>query len=491
MTDSDSDSPPPSSSSGSSMESDLLPHEKILSGETWQQCVRRCNYKRCSMKEAHEYLLEQIGLKKEQDEQEAGSADLIIAQIRSSFDRPLPPPLRNHQFKPENQGLIEQERVEYSPEIYDPIPMPERDPNLDIQMEDIQKVYVKNALDTLEDIKPDDEACYYVDLLYARKASVECRDAADKLENLKLEKLKLVIGFEKIQLQISRKLDEDYETTITYGRSEEGLHLMEFENTFFQDGTHYKIMAAVDFFFFLRIPGQFLNQISIEFEEYRSEQQPPQFIDMSILGVIAKLFKERLGDRKILVRNFKYMFNRGDDYLEPKKSYFHEFLQVLWPQKLRHLVLRMWDDKEVLASGSYDPVILNWPRYSVASSLEQWRDARTLDICDPLMCKYWISLLEIRNIKVLSMTAADLKKAQSVSRNYTITLTEPLRIEDVKEAFKGASGTFDKDPESPEFGFPLKLTRDHHEDTLIVITIESNKVDMDYKYLSQSSIQQN
>ncbi|PIC31984.1 hypothetical protein B9Z55_012492 [Caenorhabditis nigoni] len=254
MSDSDSDSPPPrspSSSSGSSCEPELLPHEKILTGETWQECVVRCYNERCSIKEAHEYLLEQIRLKKEQEEQEPGSADRIIKEIRSSFDSPLPPPTRNHQFRPENQGSIVQERVEYSPEIYDPKPMPERDSNLDIQMEDIQKVYVKSAQEILKDIKPEDDARFYVSLLYARKASVECRDAADKLKDLKLEKLKLVIGMEKIQLQISRKLDEDYEATITYGRSEEGLHLMEFQNKFFQDGTHYKIMAAVDFFFLL------------------------------------------------------------------------------------------------------------------------------------------------------------------------------------------------------------------------------------------------
>ncbi|UMM26729.1 hypothetical protein L5515_010308 [Caenorhabditis briggsae] len=234
----------------------------------------------------------------------------------------------------------------------------------------------------------------------------------------------------------------------------------------------YKTLAACDFFFLLKSPELKLEKLGFKIKKDESMDRYP---DVSVLDIIVN-FLAALED-VIFVSKLSYIYSREELYVpNTVTNYLPQLLENFKPSYLDEIKIRVWNDEKVLSSANFEPI--KNISFGGCYETEQWKNAIDLDIRDDLIPKDWDNFAHFEEIKVKSVDQNDLRKMlenrpTNADEQYIVTVSEPLKIEDMTEAFKD-SGTFDKDPESPDFQFPLELTKTGYE--FIIFRIDINEV---------------
>ncbi|CAP38341.2 Protein CBG21584 [Caenorhabditis briggsae] len=338
------------------------------------------------------------------------------------------------------------DRIIFYDSIYIPLERAEDSEEDLVQLEHVRTVFnFEGGLRTNHLIIPGQMKFQDIpDILFCRKISdLLCNNVGKII--LPIKKLKLVIFKERIEIHLSDSEEKGYLMKIIY-KGEEGKGKRICGEALHREMDDYKTLAACDFFFLLKSPELKLEKLGFKIKKDESMDRYP---DVSVLDIIVN-FLAALED---LLENFK-------------------------PSYLDEIKIRVWNDEKVLSSANFEPI--KNISFGGCYETEQWKNAIDLDIRDDLIPKDWDNFAHFEEIKVKSVDQNDLRKMlenrpTNADEQYIVTVSEPLKIEDMTEAFKD-SGTFDKDPESPDFQFPLELTKTGYE--FIIFRIDINEVKM-------------
>ncbi|PIC31961.1 hypothetical protein B9Z55_012480 [Caenorhabditis nigoni] len=349
------------------------------------------------------------------------------------------------------------DRITFYDSIYIPLETAEDSEEDLVQLEHVRTVFnfeggqLTNSLIILGKVTLQD----IPDILFCRKISDElCKSVGNII--LPIKKLKLVIFKERIEIHLSDSAEKGYPMKIIY-KGEEGKGKRICGEAVHREMDDYKTLAACDCFFLLKSPELKLGKLGFKIMKDESMKRYP---DVSVLDIIVNLLAALEG--LISVSKICYTYSREELYVpNTVTNYLPHLLENFKPTYLDEIKIRVWNDEKL------------------CYETEQWKNAINLDIQDALIPKDWDNFAHFEEIKVESVDQNDLRKMlenrpTNADKEYIVTVLEPLKIEDVKEALKN-SGTFDKDPETPEFDFPLKFTQNGDE-VIFHIDIKEIKV---------------
>ncbi|PIC31979.1 hypothetical protein B9Z55_012488 [Caenorhabditis nigoni] len=323
------------------------------------------------------------------------------------------------------------------------------------------------------------------DLLFFRSISSTCCKIAESFE-LPIKKLKLVIHRESVEIKI--------------WNHQNSLTILEYQDSEENDGTKYATLAAFDFFFLLRSPGIQLARLGFKIAPFEDKDELC-YTDVSLLRIIVGLLKRRLDEQSIHLSKLAYMYSREDVFgldRKPRTDYLDEIVKFMKPRILECFKLRTWDDTRVVNSEKYkDQLALaiaegeNEQLIGGVYLTEQWKKATRLDIRDKLIIKHWNYFADFKEIRMLSLSPEDVNEAQSDlmddrKQAYTIFVTNSLKLEGIKTELEDI-GEFDKDPNSPNFEFPLEFTREEKDGRVFVTNISSNRIQVTVREIDQNA----
>ncbi|CAP33424.1 Protein CBG15046 [Caenorhabditis briggsae] len=217
-------------------------------------------------------------------------------------------------------------------------------------------------------------------------------------------------------------------------RNEKGKEEVRCDNRTVEYNTpSYKILAACDFYFLMRMPTLSLKRLGNKIDPLPDNmpQGDVRFVDISMLKIITGLISDKKPNR-LRVTKLSYMFSRESDILDEAPIQLDLFTYLLEDRELKTVKLRAWDDRMVLQANNYPNMVRNclMRRHSVHCALPRWTNVETLDIRDEIV----------------------------FMAQYTVICSQDLDHDEIVEAYirSDIQGKFEN---HPALGFPLKHTR--------------------------------
>ncbi|UMM26741.1 hypothetical protein L5515_010316 [Caenorhabditis briggsae] len=310
------------------------------------------------------------------------------------------------------------------------------------------------------------------DLLFFRMISPQCCKFAENFIVNQISNLKLVIGLENVRIEI--KGEDGSKTMIEYRRNDQGKEEVKYDNRTVEYNTpSYKILAACDFYFIMRMSTLSLKRLGIKIDPLPDNmpQGDVRFVDISMLKIITGLISDKKPNR-LRVTKFSYMFSRESDVLDEAPIQLDPFTYLLEDRELKTVKLRAWDDRMVLQANNYPNMVRNclMRRHSVQCALPRWTNVETLDIRDEIVFMAdedftWEWVYFFPNILLPRLSGNDVWNAQrnlqlegNEYQQYTVICSQDLNHDEILEAYirNDIQGKFEN---HPALGFPLKHTR--------------------------------
>ncbi|CAO4372548.1 unnamed protein product [Caenorhabditis nigoni] len=481
--------------------------QKSPSGQTYENFIQKLFNERIPFQEAHRRLLQEIGNDTSKPEPSSSSSS---STGRSGMKRPLDAPEEPKPSKMDRQEepeapipeehpfvqRVKRERVSYYPGIYDPqTEFPEKAEHI-IQIGQVRDFYEELAQAAMVGYPHDEEnfglaeIANIWDLLFLRMISPRCCKSAENFIVSQISKQKLVIGLETVRIEIKSK--DGNKTTIEYRRNEKGKEEVRCDNrTVEYDTPSYKILAACDFYFLMRMPSLKLERLGIRIDPLPDDmpQGEIRFIDNSLLRIITGLITDKEPDL-LSVTKFAYMFSRESDVLDENPIPLDPFTNLLEDEHLKTVKLRAWKDAKVFQANNYPNMVDNHQqrRNSVHCALPMWNNVQTLDIRDYVVFLAndnfeWDWVWFFPQILVPRLSGNEVWNAQrnlqmgeNEYQRYTVICDEELNFQEVALANLASAipGQYDK---RPALSFPVTHTRvDEKNGMTYVLEMETNQI---------------
>ncbi|CAP38349.2 Protein CBG21592 [Caenorhabditis briggsae] len=257
-------------------------------------------------------------------------------------------------------------------------------------------------------------------------------------------------------------------------RNDQGKEEVKYDNRTVEYNTpSYKILAACDFYFIIRMSTLSLKRLGIKIDPLPDNmpQGDVRFVDISMLKIITGLISDKKPNR-LRVTKFSYMFSRESDVLDEAPIQLDPFIYLLEDRELKTVKLRAWDDRMVLQANNYPNMVRNclMRRHSVQCALPRWTNVETLDIRDEIVFMAdedftWEWVYFFPNILLPRLSGNDVWNAQrnlqlegNEYQQYTVICSQDLNHDEILEAYirSDIQGKFEN---HPALGFPLKHTR--------------------------------
>ncbi|CAO4372550.1 unnamed protein product [Caenorhabditis nigoni] len=473
------------------------------SGQSYGDFIQNLFNERIPFREAHKRLLQEIGNDTSDMDQSSSSSNTQRPGIKrlsspmSAPEEPRPSKM-NRQEEPEAPNpeehpfvqRVKRERVEYYPGIYDPQNEFLEKADHIIQMGQVRDFYEELMLAGMDSCPRDAENFCLAeianiwDLLFFRMISPQCCKYAEHFIVSQISKLKLVIGLENVRIEIKGK--DENKTTIEYRRNEKGKEEVRCDNRIVEyDTPSYKILAACDFYFLMRMPSLSLNRFGIKIDPLPDDipQEDVRFVDISLLRIITGLITDKKHN-PLKVTKFSYMFSRESDVLDEAPIQLDPFTYMLDDENLKIVKLRAWNDQMVFQANNYPNMVHNclMRRHSVCCALPIWTNVETLDMRDEIVFMAdedftWEWVYFFPKILVPRLSGDDVWNAQrnlqlegNERQQYTVTCSQDLNHEEILKAYirSDIRGKFEN---HPALGFPMKHTRIRGDGNTYVLEI--------------------
>ncbi|UMM26734.1 hypothetical protein L5515_010311 [Caenorhabditis briggsae] len=492
----------------------------LPSGQTYGDFIENLFNERVPFREAHRRLLQEIGkslqgqsststqrpgMKRPMDASEEPKPSKTVRQEQPEAPIPEEPPGNLN----ERQRFVQRwkrERVEYYPGIYDPQnEFPEKTDHI-IQIEQVRDYYEELA-QAIMDGYPRDQNDFGFgskrdvwDLLFFRMISPRCCASAEKFAVKSITRLKIVIFLDKVEIKIQ---DDDRKMLIEYRRNERGKEEVKKrrigeEQIIEYDTPSYKILAACDFYFLLRMPLLKLERLGIKMYDMPTPTLPRRhrrYVDISLLRIIIRLIAEKKPSPLRVEEKLTYMFTREFLVLNEDPIQVDPLINMLECEHLKTIKLRVWDDSEVYLANNYPNMthFLANSRFSIdyLRPFFIWKNTETLNlrgcfIFTPNDNFEWKFVYFFQKIIVYELSADDVWDAQqnlqleeNEHQRYTVICDEEEElIPDEIGRTRGARripGNFDK---HTSLGFPLKHTRRDRNGMTYVLKMGKNEINV-------------
>ncbi|PIC31983.1 hypothetical protein B9Z55_012491 [Caenorhabditis nigoni] len=474
--------------------------QSFNSGQSYGGFIQKLLNERIPFREAHRRLLQDIDNDTSDMDQSSSSSSLTqrpgvkrLSSPMSAPEEPRPSKM-NRQEEPEALNpeehpgsLIEQhpflqrvkqKRVSYYLGIYDPQNEFPHQVNHIIQIGQVRDFYEELMLAGVDSCPRDAENFCLAeianiwDLLFFRMISPQCCKSAENFIVNQISNLKLVIGLENVRIEIKSK--DRNKTTIEYRRNEQGKEEVRCDNRIVEyDTPSYKVLAACDFYFLMRMPSLALERFGIKIDPLPDDmpQEDVRFVDNSLLKITTGLITDKKPNN-LRVTKFAYMFIRESDVLDEDAVELDTFTCLLEDRDLKTVKLRAWNDQMIFQANNYPNMVHNclMRRHSVRCALPIWTNVETLDIRDEIVFMAdedftWEWVYFFPKILVPRLSGDDVWNAQRnlqleghEHQQYTVTCSQDLNHDEIVEAYirSDVRGKFEN---HPALGFPMKHTR--------------------------------
>ncbi|CAO4372543.1 unnamed protein product [Caenorhabditis nigoni] len=489
----------------------------LPSGQSYADFIQNLFNERVPFREAHIRLLQEIANNSQRQPststQRPGTKRPMDASEEPKplkTDRQEEPEAPNPEEHPENLNERErfvqrwkQERVEYYPGIYDPQnEFPHQNSHI-IQIGQVRDYYEELAQAAMDgypryprenDFGLASKRAVW-DLLFFRMISPQCCTSAEKFATKSITRLKIVIFLDKVLIKIQ---DDHTKMLIEYRRNERGKQEVRCGNRAVEYETpSYKILAACDFYFLMRMPLLKLERLGIKMYDMPTPLVPRRqrrYVDISLLRIIIGLIADKKPRPLTVEEKLTYMFTREFLVLNEDPIQIDPLINMLECEHLKTIKLRVWDDAEVYLANNY-PDMTQFPanrRFSIdyLRPFFIWRNVETLNLRGRYIFTSndnfeWQFVYFFRKIIVAKLSANDVWDAQqnlqlegNEHQRYTVICDEQEElIPDEIGRVRGARRIPGNFVEHTSLGFPLKHTRvDEESGMTYVLEMDTNRI---------------